>query len=371
MAIISRLTRTKFVIISGMPPIRRYRLLIASLVAALWICAPAGAADKGAKLFAQYCAACHGSHGTGGVGMPLALPDFLAAADNEYLRKTIRLGRPGRVMPAFRQLSDAQVDAIVSHIRSWAPSGVPTPARKTAPVKGNPGHGQELFAKYCSACHGANGEGGQGTGVTFSRPRELPVLAPALDNPGFLAAASDEMIKTTLMRGRQGTPMISFLKQGLAERDIDDIVAYVRTFARHPLHAARPADDESPIIMRESSYDMDKTIEKLKIAIGAANLRLIRVEPFDEKFFGKDKEDKRRVAVDSCDFNFLDQALKIDPRVGLFLPCRFTLAEQDGKVKVMVINPKRLSALFNNSELDQLCDKMYHVYVGILEEATF
>ena len=356
---------------SVMPPIRRYCLLIASLVAALWICAPAAAADKGAKLYAQYCAACHGSHGTGGVGVPLALPDFLAAADNEYLRKTIRLGRPGRVMPAFRQLSDAQVSAIVEHIRSWAPAGVPAPVRATAPVKGDAGHGQKLFAKYCSACHGHIGEGGQGTGVTFSRPRELPVLAPALNNPGFLEAASDAMIKTTLMRGRQGTPMQSFLKQGMNEHDIDDVVAYVRTFEQHPLSAAKKADDEPPIIVRESPYDMDKTIEKLKIAIGAANFRLIRVEPFDEKFFGKDKEDSHHVAVDSCDFKFLDQALKIDPRVGLFLPCRFTLSEQDGKVKVMVINPKRLSAIFNNSELDQMCDKMYHVYVNILEDATF
>ncbi len=356
-----------------MPLIRRYCIIIVSLVQALWFGAPAAraAADNGAKLYAQYCAACHGSHGTGGVGVPLALPDFLAAADNEYLRKTIRIGRPGRVMPAFRQLSDAQVSAIVKNIRDWAPAGVSAPVQNAKPVKGNPEHGQELFAKYCTACHGHIGEGGQGTGVTFSRPRELPVLAPALNNPGFLAAASDTMIKTTLMRGRQGTPMQSFLKQGLAERDIDDIVAYVRTFARHPLHAVRSVDDEPPIIVRESPYDMDKTIEKLKIAIGAANFRLIRVEPFDKSFFGEDKEDKHHVAIDSCDFNFLDQALKIDPRVGLFLPCRFTLAEQDGKVRVMVINPKRLSAIFNNSELDQLCDKIYHVYVNILEDATF
>ncbi len=355
-----------------MPPIRRACLLILSLLAAPWLYAPAaGAADNGARLYAQYCAACHGSHGTGGVGVPLALPDFLAAADNEYLRQTIRLGRPGRVMPAFRQLSDAQVSAIVGHIRGWAPAGVSAPARDATPVKGDAGHGQKLFAQYCSACHGSNGEGGPGTGVTFSRPRELPILAPALNNRGFLAAASDAMIKTTLMRGRQDTPMQSFLKQGLGEQDIDDIVAYVRAFEHAPLPAKKPAGDESPIIVRESPYDMDKTIEKLKIAIGAANLRLIRVEPFDKSFFGHDKEDKHYVAIDSCDFNFLDQALKIDPRVGLFLPCRFTLAEQDGKVRVMVINPKRLSAIFNNSELDQLCDKMYHVYVNILEDATF
>lgn len=357
-----------------MPLIRRYCLFIVSFVTGvLGMAAPsAWAAHDGAKLFAQYCAACHGSHGSGGVGIPLALPDFLAAADDEYLRKTIRLGRPGRVMPAFRQLSDSEVGAIVKHIRGWAPSAAPTAAGATAPVKGNAEHGEKLYAQYCVACHGSHGEGGQGTGVTFSRPRDLPVLAPALNNPGFLAAASDAMIKATLMRGRQGTTMQSFLKQGLKEQDVDDLVAYVRALAHTPLpYPVRSVTDEPPIIVRVSSSNMDETIEKLKNAISAANMRLIRVEAFDQTFSEKNKENKRHITIDSCDFSFLNRALKIDPRVGLFLPCRFTLTEQDGKVRVMAVNPKRLSAIFNNSELNQLCDQMYQVYVDIIEEATF
>jgi len=350
-----------------MPLIRRVVFLIL-----LWAAySPAWATDDGARLYAHYCAACHGSHGTGGVGVPLALPDFLATVDDAYLRTTIRLGRPGRVMPAFKQLRGTEVNTIVGYIRGWAPHTVSTVTPANPTVTGNPGHGERLFAQRCAVCHGGHGEGGHGTGVTFSRPRDLPILAPALNNPGFLAAASDAMIRTTLMRGRQGTPMQSFLKQGLTENDIDDIVAYVRTFGREPRSAGTESGaDESPVITRESPYGLDETVEKLKIAIGAANLRLIRVEYFDQTFVDKGREDKHHVVVDSCDFNFLDQALKIDPRVGLFLPCRFILNEHDGKVSVSTINPKRLSAIFNNNELNQLCDRMYHVYADILDEAT-
>ena len=357
-----------------MPQVRCFRrFLAASAACLLGFATPAAwTAPDGAKLYAHNCAACHGSRGTGGVGVPLALPDFLAAANNDYLCHTIRFGRPGRVMPAFRQLSDAEIDAIVRHIRGWAPTGAVTAAVGSTPIKGNAEHGEKLYARYCIACHGAHGEGGHGTGVTFSRPRDLPVLAPALNNPGFLAAASDAMIEATLMRGRRGTPMQSFLKLGLKERDIDDLVVYVRSFEHIPLpNPVKPVADEPPIIARESPYDMDKTVERLKEAIGAANLRLIRVRYFDEAFAAKGEENKHHVVVDSCDFKFLNQALKIDPRVGLFLPCRFTLTEKNGKVRVMVINPKRLSAIFNNSELNQLCDRMYKVYVDIIEEATF
>ncbi|MDH5571284.1 MAG: c-type cytochrome, partial [Gammaproteobacteria bacterium] len=154
---------------------------------------PLSAQEDGSALYAQFCSACHGKEGNGGVGVPLALPDFQYAVSDRFLFRTIRYGRPGRIMPAFKQLSDEQINAIVNRIRKWAPGKrISYPTMK---VSGNPDHGKELFQKNCAACHGANGEGGHGTGVTFSRPRDLPIIAPALNNSGFLAAASDQMIK--------------------------------------------------------------------------------------------------------------------------------------------------------------------------------
>lgn len=323
---------------------------------------------SGARLYAQHCAACHGPDGRGGVGAPLALPDFLATADDDYLAKTIRLGRPGRVMPAFQHLSDAEVGAIVAHVRGFAKAG---PAPRPAVGRGNLARGAKLYGQHCAGCHGAKGEGGHGTGVTFSRPRDLPILAPAINNPGFLAAASDAMIKATLIRGREGTPMGSFLKAGLSERDIDDVVAYVRGFAKQPVPTgATVLESESAVIVRESPSDIPTTLERLKNAVAGVNMRLIRVAPLEEGAVEKGKENPKRYIVDACDFAFLNKALAVDPRVGLFLPCRFTVAEQGGKVLVMSINPKRLSAIFNNAELNELCTQMHEIYTTIIEEAT-
>jgi cytochrome c oxidase cbb3-type subunit 3 len=329
----------------------------------------AQAAHDGARLYASHCAACHGSRGTGGVGVPLALPDFLAQVDDAYLSKSIRLGRPGRVMPAFAHFSDAETAAIVHHIRSWQ-SGP-----KVVPVKvnrGNAAHGARLYAAHCAECHGANGEGGHGTGVTFSRPRDLPILAPALNNAGFLASVTDQQIKATLTYGRKGTPMSSFLAKGLSERDLDDVVAFVRDFERDPLPttATKVAADEPAVLVRHSNYGMNETIDKLKIAFAGANMRIIRIGPLDEGLVDKGKENPKRMIVDACDFHFLNKALAVDPRVGLFLPCRVTLLEDAGKVRAMTLNPKRLSVLFNNNELDELCTQMRDLYVDILDEAT-
>jgi cytochrome c oxidase cbb3-type subunit 3 len=46
------------------------------------------------------------------------------------------------------------------------------------------------------------------------------------------------------------------------------------------------------------------------------------------------------------------------------------VVETAGVVKVMAINPKRLSYLFNNDELNKLCTQMHDTYVEMIEEAN-
>lgn len=329
----------------------------------------ATAAPDGAKLYMAHCATCHGDKGDGGVGVPLSLPAFLESVDDSFLRKTIRLGRPGRVMPAFNALSDAQVDAIVGHIRNW--SGKPAPVFPDTPVKGDVQHGKELFAKYCAGCHGEMGEGGSGTGVTFSRRRKLPIIAPALNNPGFLAAASDEMIRHTLQLGREGTPMRSFLVQGLSEQDINDLVSAIRSLEDTEDTGSGPGvPDDNPVIVAESPYTLEETVENLKESIIGQNFMFIRMDYLEHGLVEEGLEDKSQVILHFCNFKFLYDALAIDPRIGMFLPCRVTVVERDDKVLVMTVNPKYLGRLFNNDDLDEACKQMHDIYSEIIEDAT-
>jgi len=345
------------------------RLIGFLFIGTLVISTGAAAEDQGKQLFIENCAVCHGNNGHGGVGVPLALPEFIDNVDDAYLRKTIQHGRPGRIMPAFSNLTDKQITMIVSHMRSW--TGNKAPVYSTERISGDIKKGKIIFQQRCAACHGVNGEGSRGTGVTFSRPRDLPVLAPALNNPGFLEAATDSMIRETLIKGRKGTPMASFTKQGLSKQDINNVVAYVRSFEQHSASAAiKVAAAEPAYLVSESASSLEKTIQNVKDAVLSANMRLIRVQHLDQGLVDADQENKKQVIVYSCGFNFLNDALKVDPRVGLFLPCRVSIVEHKGKVLVMTVNPKRLSAVFNNNELERLCDQMHQTYINILEEAT-
>ena len=325
------------------------------------------ARHNGEHLYLQNCVACHGYDGSGGLGIPLSLPDFLATASNDYLKKTIRYGRPGRVMPAFSNLGDDEVDAIVGYIRTWSDSAPPQYSNN--PIKGDPAHGKQLFLEHCSECHGETGKGDHGTGVTMSRPRSKRILAPALNNSGFLISASDEMIKNTLIKGRKGTPMDPYLKEGLSEQDIDDIVAHVRSYQTQVTARKESTEQEPAVIIKESPYSVEETVTNLTNAVGSMNFRLIRIQNLDSGLAEEGKEDKSQVIIYSCNFNILNEALKLDPRVGLFLPCRVTVSQQNGKVLVMYANPKRMYEIYNNSELDSMCTDMKTVYEDMIDEA--
>lgn len=335
----------------------------------LLMCLPAIAAHDGAKLYTQNCASCHGEKGDGGIGIPLSLPSFQALVDNDFLKQTILHGRTGRVMPSFSNLSDAEVDAVVNHMRSWYKGKVPLYSKVV--VKGNAEHGKLLFEKHCASCHGINGEGGHGTGVTFSRPRNLPIMPPSLQNPGYLVSAKDAMIKATLVKGRDGTPMLAASKLGLNDRDVNDIVAYVRSFeSKHLSKSVKPVETDAASLVMESPYDFKTTIDNVKRAVGANNFVYIREQPLNAGLVAEGKEDPNQYIIYFCNFGLLNEALATDPRVGVFLPCRITVVEQNGKVSIMAVNPKRLSYIFNNSELDEMCDRLTKMYIAAMEEAV-
>jgi cytochrome c oxidase cbb3-type subunit 3 len=345
-----------------------YPFVFIFVLAASTLTQSAFAAPDGKSLYLRHCAACHGSDGNGGVGLPLALPSFLKIVPKSYIAKTIKLGRPGRVMPSFNQLADNEINAIAEYILSWQKGEHLVLSRSE--VKGDKYNGEKLFKQNCKKCHGQNGEGGAGTGVTFSRPRFLPIIPPALNNPGFLAAAPDQFIKMTLIKGRDKTPMVSFVKKGLSEQQINDIVTYVRSFQDRRQNSDASVEGNQPAtISYVSSSNFKDTIENVKQAIVNANFVLIRMQDLDSGLVPAADADPDKVVIYFCNFHLIDKFLKIDPRIGVFLPCRVTVTRQNGRVRLQTVNPKILSGLFNNDELQKACDEMTKMYRDVMEDS--
>ncbi len=343
------------------------------LIALSLLLAPAHglAAPDGAGLYETNCAACH-QVGGGGIGLPLS-PSKMATVSDAYIKATIRHGRVGRIMPAFPELSDAQVDAITAYIRSW--SGVAGPTYPDTPIAGNPERGQRLYRIHCRDCHSDDGSGkGLGTGVTFSRERSYAVMPPSISNPGFLASASDQMIKQVIMFGRPGTAMQSFLDIGLREQDINDVVSYVRSFEtsqRAGSAADSAAVEREPALFFDSPYDFATTVENVKQAIQGMNFTYLPDRFLEHGLTAADGVNRRQMTIRYCNFKQLYEMVRIDPRLGVGLPCRITVLEnEDGSVQLVAMNMRLIAELFNNDQLIEMGEKFNQIQNEIIEEAT-
>lgn len=137
----------------------------------------------GRNLFANNCAACHGSDGRGATGFPnLADGDWLWGGDAETVLTSIAQGRMGIMAPWQEVLGDAGVGDTTAYVLTLS-------GRKA--TTGDAAAGAAQFAMYCTACHGPDGRGNTAVG------------APNLTDNIWLHGGSEAKIRETIALGRQ------------------------------------------------------------------------------------------------------------------------------------------------------------------------
>jgi mono/diheme cytochrome c family protein len=177
-------------------------------------------------LYKQNCTGCHGTDGKGGAAIALADPVYLAIADDAVLHQAATNGIPGTSMPAFAQsaggmLTDKQIAILVNGIRvRWAKQGTleganPPPYSSATP--GDSSRGADVYAAYCSSCHGAGGRGG--------------AKASSIANGSFLALLNDQELRTLVIIGRPelGAPdwRSNIPGKPMSSQEISDVVAWL------------------------------------------------------------------------------------------------------------------------------------------------
>jgi mono/diheme cytochrome c family protein len=208
-----------------------------------------------------------------------SIPDFTRhdwhiTHSNE--RRLIRSVREGKgAMPATkRKLSGDDVMRLVSLVRKFSDGGQiveeaaepkeePRPSADTKepavnqqftaaiapmdsqtttkPASTSPEAGRRLFARFCVACHGADGHGS-------SMRSQMPVI-PDFTSSRWQETRSDLQLSITILQGK-GAAMPTF-RGKLDEPAARRVVAYLRTFAPRPTTVPdAPATDFSQRIRR-------------------------------------------------------------------------------------------------------------------------
>jgi len=181
-----------------------------------------GDEKRGTELYARYCASCHGAKGLGdGPGAAGLHPAPVNLAEHQYgldrLSFALTNGIDGTAMPAWRDLSTADLSALAAAVRAMnVPQPEPNFPKNVLDL------GARVYASNCVHCHGVDGAG-DGTAVG-----ELRVI------PANLKAGRPTLGETlrVLRNGIDGTQMAPWggASGRLSEAELSAVAYYVRGF---------------------------------------------------------------------------------------------------------------------------------------------
>lgn len=243
----------------GAGPLPPWSLLLLLLVL---VAVPAGAQGGGGELgeqvYRKYCAQCHNDNGDGrGIAAAYLEPpprDFtsgkykLRSTPSGYmptdadLERSIRQGLPGTAMPAFPNLTEAELDAVVAHIKAFSPAfedpealADPVPIPSPPPVSAELAErGREIFQANCITCHGQLGRGDGGT-APLQRDQWYGdyIRVADLSKPWlFRAGPTREDVYRVLVTGLDGTPMATYLG-AIEDPDLWAIATWITSLSGH------------------------------------------------------------------------------------------------------------------------------------------
>lgn len=118
------------------------------------------AAARGAKIFAQNCAFCHGAKATGAEGPNLIRSTVVLHDEKgELIGPVVLNGRPDKGMPAFSGMTPAQIFDVAEFLHSRVQDAANRDSYKLLNVvTGDAKAGEVFFNTHCTACHSATGD---------------------------------------------------------------------------------------------------------------------------------------------------------------------------------------------------------------------
>ena len=166
----------------------------------------------GERLFANNCAACHGSDARGSKGFPnLTDTDWLWGGSPEQIAQTITQGRTGSMPPMAAAVGSADdVRNLANYVLSLSGSAHNNVAAQL---------GRSKFT-VCAACHGADGKGNPALG------------APNLADKVWLHGWGDEAVIAIVTHGK--TSVMPGHGERLSAEQIHVLTAYVWGLSNKP-----------------------------------------------------------------------------------------------------------------------------------------
>lgn len=254
-----------------------------------------GLERDGARVYAEYCAGCHGEKGDGrgpaarfldpkprdfttGLFKFAGVPSGQLPRDADLMR-TLTRGLPGSSMPSWALLSEGERRAVIAYLKTFSPAWREGPAGAAVAISEDPfarGGPEEIreavargravyhLAATCWQCHPSYATQKEVDDMAAAEKSEPVILRPGAGRPEPVADAWDqpllptdfpsrrlksgssvEDIYRTIASGIGGTAMPTW-KDGLEEKDLWALSYYVKNLADRRWRRAHAVPSQPP-----------------------------------------------------------------------------------------------------------------------------
>jgi cytochrome c oxidase cbb3-type subunit 3 len=213
------------------------------------------AAARGAPIFKQNCAFCHGPEGRGATGPNLITSDVVLGDDHgERLMPWLKKGQPEKGMPAFATMPEAQLKDIAEFLHLQVEEVANRGAYHVLNILvGDKARGQAYVAAHCESCHAP--EAFAHIGSRFRSPEQLQrgwIWPARSSDPKLAVTATVKMADGTAMAGR--VTQVSDFRIALVDADGKTHVIERRPGVDVDIHD--PLAAHEPMIMTLTNDDM-------------------------------------------------------------------------------------------------------------------
>ena len=190
------------------------------------------AMELGRSIFANTCAACHGSSAQGAPGYPNLTDDHWNwGGTPDRILQTVLDGREGVMAPLGTVLTgmggDVAITQAAAYVRALRSEDIEATLRNDYMAA----RGKKYFDGLCMACHGIDGKGNQDLGAPDLTARSNTLYPNTLDS-----------IRTTIIDGRHG--VMPAHRDLLGETRSRLVAAYVWSLSNTPATAQSGAPPE-------------------------------------------------------------------------------------------------------------------------------
>lgn len=124
------------------------------------------------------------------------------------------------------------------------------------------------------------------------------------------------------------------------------------------------------LYVREAGESIDQVVGKLEEAAAAEKFGVLGVHDLKQKMNAKGVDFASECRVfEVCNPQKAKTVLETDMSISNALPCRISVYEEDGKVKVSTLKPTALLALFGRPELEPIAEEVEQTMIRIIDAA--